>query len=49
MQIAFIVAILLYMLSAACYFAYLFLQRDRLQQVGGLLLIGGFICQTVTI
>ena len=49
MQIAFIVAILLYMLSAACYFAYLFLQRDRLQQVGGVLLTGGFICQTVAI
>ena len=42
MQIAFIAAILLYMLSSAAYFAYLFIQRDRLQQIGGLLLMVGF-------
>ncbi|WP_054034009.1 c-type cytochrome biogenesis protein CcsB [Desulfatitalea tepidiphila] len=49
MQIAFIAAILLYMLSSAAYFAYLFIQRDRLQQIGGLLLMVGFACHTVSI
>ena len=49
MQLAFIAAILLYMLSAAHFFAYLFLQRDRLQQVGSLLLIAGFACQSAMI
>jgi cytochrome c-type biogenesis protein CcsB len=47
MQILFVSAILLYMLSTAAYCAYLFLQRERLQQAGGALLIAGFVCQTV--
>ncbi|MFZ1986274.1 MAG: c-type cytochrome biogenesis protein CcsB [Desulfatitalea sp.] len=49
MQILFVSAVLLYMLSAAGYFAYLFLQRERLQQVGSLLLVAGFACQSVGI
>jgi len=47
MQILFVSAILLYMLSTAAYCAYLFLQHERLQQAGGALLTAGFVCQTL--
>ncbi|MBT8339744.1 MAG: c-type cytochrome biogenesis protein CcsB [Desulfatitalea sp.] len=49
MQMPFILAILLYMLSASSYFAYLFFQRDWLQRLGGWLLGGGFACQSLII
>ncbi len=49
MQIVFILAILLYMLSVGGYFAYLFLQREWLHQAGSALLITGFACQTIVI
>ncbi len=49
MQIIFILAILCYMLSSACYFAYLFIQRNILQQLGCGLLLAGFVCQSVVI
>lgn len=49
MPIIFIAATLLYMLSAAGYFAYLFLQRNWIQKVGYGLLIAGFVAQTVVL
>ncbi len=49
MEIVFIIATLLYMLSTASYFAYLFLQRNWLQKTGCWLLIVGFAVQTVLI
>ncbi|KJS31107.1 MAG: cytochrome C biogenesis protein [Desulfatitalea sp. BRH_c12] len=47
MQIVMVTAILLYMLAAASFCAYLFFQRNFLQKIGHMLLIAGFICQTV--
>ncbi|RJQ84512.1 MAG: c-type cytochrome biogenesis protein CcsB [Desulfobacteraceae bacterium] len=49
MQIVVVLAILLYMLSAAAYCAYLFLQREFLQKAGHILLSLGFACQTAVI
>lgn len=49
MQYVFAASILLYILSAATYFAYLFLQRDLLQRIGCIMLIAGFAAQTVLI
>jgi cytochrome c-type biogenesis protein CcsB len=49
MQIAFVLALLLYILSAAAYCAYLFLQRDVLQKLGGMLLLSGFGAHTVAL
>jgi cytochrome c-type biogenesis protein CcsB len=49
MQIAFVIAIVLLMFSTAAYFAYLFFQREWLQRTGCILLIAGFICQTLVI
>lgn len=49
MQIAFVAALLIYMLSAAAYCAYLFLQRNPLQQAGSLLLVTGFAVHTLAI
>lgn len=47
MQFVFAASILFYMLSAATYFAYLFLQRDVLQRIGCILLITGFAAHTL--
>ncbi|UCF92704.1 MAG: c-type cytochrome biogenesis protein CcsB [Desulfobacterales bacterium] len=44
-----IITILFYMLSTAGYFAYLFIQKSFLQRGGYLLLLGGFLCHTMTI
>jgi cytochrome c-type biogenesis protein CcsB len=49
MQIAFVAALLIYMLSAAAYFAYLFLQRNALQRLGEILLMAGFGAHTLAI
>jgi len=49
MEILIILTILFYMLSTAAYFAYLFLQKNYLQQTGYFILMAGFICQTATI
>lgn len=49
MQIVFVIAILLLMLSSAAYFSYLFFQRERLQQLGCALMVAGFFCQTIVI
>ena len=46
MEIVKIIFILLYMLSAAGYFAYLFLQKDYLQKTGFLILFAGFLFHT---
>jgi len=43
MEIVTIIFILLYMLSAAGYFAYLFLQKDYLQRAGFFILLAGFL------
>lgn len=43
MEAALIVSILLYLLSAAGYLAYFFLQKKHLQQTGFIVLVGGFI------
>jgi len=43
MEAALIVSILLYLLSAAGYLAYFFLQKKHLQQAGFIVLVGGFI------
>jgi cytochrome c-type biogenesis protein CcsB len=49
MQIVFVIAILLLMLSSAAYFSYLFFQRERLQQIGCALMSAAFACQTLVI
>jgi cytochrome c-type biogenesis protein CcsB len=49
MQIVFVTALLFYLVSAAVYFAYLFLQREVLHKIGRLLLLGGFLAQSVVI
>ena len=49
MEVLIIVTILLYMLSAAGYFAYLFFQEDYLHRVGYFLVLAGFICHTLAI
>jgi len=49
MQILFFLAVLCYMLSSAGYFAYLFIQRNQLQQIGCGLLLAGAACQSVVI
>jgi cytochrome c-type biogenesis protein CcsB len=49
MQILFFLAVLCYMLSSAGYFAYLFIQRDLMQQIGCILLLSGLVCQSVVI
>jgi cytochrome c-type biogenesis protein CcsB len=43
MEAALIVSILLYLLSAAGYLAYFFLQKKHLQKAGFIVLVGGFI------
>jgi len=43
------ISVVMYMLSAAAYGAYLFLQKDFLQRAGFFILLVGFICHTVTI
>jgi cytochrome c-type biogenesis protein CcsB len=43
MEAALIVSILLYLMSAAGYLAYFFLQKKHLQQAGFIVLMGGFI------
>lgn len=49
MQILFVLAVLSYMLSSASYFAYLFIQRNPLQQIGCALLLSGAACQSAVI
>jgi cytochrome c-type biogenesis protein CcsB len=49
MQIVPILAISFYVLSSIAYFAYLFLQRDKLQIGGFALLLAGFICHSIAI
>ncbi len=49
MQILFFLAILCYMLSSASYFAYLFIQRNQLHQIGCALLLAGAACQSTVI
>ncbi len=49
MQILFVLAVLCYMLSSGGYFAYLFIQRNPLQQIGCGLLLTGVIFQSVVI
>jgi len=46
MEILIILAVLFYMLSSAAYCAYLFLQKNVLQQSGYLILAAGFLCHT---
>ncbi len=47
MQIIFVLAILCYMLSSGGYFAYLFIQRDTMQQLGLGMLLAGFTLQSI--
>jgi cytochrome c-type biogenesis protein CcsB len=49
MQIVFVIAVLLLMLSSAAYFSYLFFQREPLHQTGCVLMVAGFILQTIVI
>lgn len=49
MQILFLLAILLYMFSSASYFAYLLIQRDLLQKIGCILLLLGWLSQSIVI
>jgi cytochrome c-type biogenesis protein CcsB len=49
MQALIIVTILLYMLSSAGYFGYLFFQADYLHRTGYLLILAGFMCHTLII
>ena len=48
MEAALIVSILLYLLSAAGYLAYFFLQKKYLHQAGFIVLVGGFIGYSTT-
>ncbi len=49
MEIVIILALLLYMLSAAGYFAFLFFQKNYLHRTGYFLILAGFVCHTLTI
>jgi cytochrome c-type biogenesis protein CcsB len=49
MTIALFITILFYMLSAAAYLAYLFLQKDFLQKVGYILMFVGFLLHSLSI
>ena len=49
MEVLVIITVLLYMLSAAAYFAYLFFQKNFLHQAGYVLMIAGFIGHTLSI
>jgi cytochrome c-type biogenesis protein CcsB len=49
MDILILLTILAYMLSSAAYVAYLFLQKDKLQRFGHLILAVGILLHTVTI
>jgi cytochrome c-type biogenesis protein CcsB len=49
MEVLIIVTILLYMLSAAGYFAYLFFQENYLHRASYLLVLAGFFCHTLSI
>ncbi len=49
MEVAILVSILFYMLSAAGYLAYFLVQKEPLQRWGLFLLLAGFICHTATI
>lgn len=49
MEFVFIATLLLYLLSSAGYLAYLFLQKDMMQRVAGILLLSGFICHTLVL
>ena len=49
MEILIIATILFYMLSSVAYLAYLFLQKNYLQQTGYWILMAGFICHTFII
>ena len=49
MEVLVIITVLLYMLSAAAYFAYLFFQKNYLHRYGYFLMLGGFIGHTFSI
>jgi len=49
MEILTIMTIFVYSISTAGYFAYLFMQKDRLFKVGFYLLIAGFLCHTAVV
>ncbi len=49
MEILIIVALLLYMLSAAGYFGFLFFQKDFLHRAGYVLIMAGFLCHSISI
>lgn len=49
MQAAQVLSVLLYMLSAAAYLAFFFLQRKALERAGFFLILAGFLCQTAAI
>jgi len=49
MESIILVSIILYLLSSAGYFAYLFIQKDYLQRTGFFLLLVGFLFHTLTI
>ena len=49
MELLIIITVLFYMLSAAGYFAYLFIQKDYLYRCGFYLILAGFICHTLSI
>ena len=49
MDVLVIITVLIYMLSAAAYFAYLFFQRNYLHRSGYVLMIAGFIGHTLSI
>jgi cytochrome c-type biogenesis protein CcsB len=49
MEVLVIITVVLYMLSAAAYFAYLFFQKNYLHRSGYYLMLGGFIGHTLSI
>lgn len=49
MEAAVILSILLYLLSAAGYLAYFFIQKQSLQRAGFIALLSGFACHTVSL
>jgi len=49
MELLIVIIVLFYMLSAAGYFAYLFIQKDYLYRCGFYLILAGFICHTLSI
>ena len=49
MELLIIITVMLYMCSAAGYFAFLFFQKESLYRAGFILILAGFVCHTLSL